>query len=82
LAAAGFAVADLGLVIEPSAPAAARRSQEESGCLLPGEVHGVRENPLVIRASTGRAPRWAGPQEGLRLPHELADPDARTSQNP
>ena len=49
-AAADFAVADLGLVIEPSALAAARRSLEESGFLLLGEVHGVRENPLVIRA--------------------------------
>jgi len=49
-AAARFAVTDLGLVIEPSALAAARRSLEESGFLLLGEVHGVRENPLVIRA--------------------------------
>jgi hypothetical protein len=50
LAAADFAVADLGLVIEPSALAVARRSLEEPGFLLLGEVHGVRENPLVIRA--------------------------------
>jgi len=49
-AAAGFAVTDLGLVIEPPALAAARRSLEESGLLLLGEVHGVRENPLVIRS--------------------------------
>ena len=49
-AAADFAVTDLGLVIEPPALAAARRSLEESGCLLLGEVHGVRENPLVIRS--------------------------------
>jgi len=41
---------ELGLVIEPSALAAARRSLEEPGFLLLGEVHGVRENPLVIRA--------------------------------
>jgi hypothetical protein len=38
------------LVIEPSALAAARRSLEESGFLLLGEVHRGRENPLVIRA--------------------------------
>lgn len=49
-AAADFAVADLSLVIEPPALAAARRSLEESGLLLLGEVHGVRENPLVIRS--------------------------------
>src|SRR6185437_12087843 len=48
--AAAFAVADLGLVIEPTALAAARRSLDESGLLLLGEVHGVRENPLLIRS--------------------------------
>jgi hypothetical protein len=69
LAAADFAVADLGRVIEPSALAAARRSQEESGCLLLGEAHGVPENPLVIRALmrafglSGLALEWP---EGLR----------------
>ena len=46
----GFSVEDLGLVIEPPALAAARRSLDESCLLLLGEVHGVRENPLVIRA--------------------------------
>jgi len=49
-AVAGFSVEDLGLVIEPPALAAARRSLDESCLLLLGEVHGVRENPLVIRA--------------------------------
>jgi hypothetical protein len=49
-AVAGFTVTDLGLVIEPAALAAARRSVDESGFLLLGEVHGVRENPLIIRA--------------------------------
>jgi hypothetical protein len=49
-AAADFAVADLTLVIEPPALAAARRSLDESGLLLLGEVHGVRENPLIARA--------------------------------
>jgi hypothetical protein len=41
-----------GLVLdtEPSALDAARRSLEESGLLLLGEVHGVQENPLIIRA--------------------------------
>lgn len=63
-AAADFAVADLSLVIEPPARAAAQRSLEESGLLLLGEVHGVRENPLVIRALmqafelTGLALEW------------------------
>jgi hypothetical protein len=36
-------------VIEPSALAPARRSLEESGFLLLGEVHGERENPMVVR---------------------------------
>lgn len=49
-AAADFAVTDLALEIKPSALAAARRSVEESGFLLLGEVHGVLENPLVIRS--------------------------------
>lgn len=47
---ADFAVTDVGLVVEPAALAAARRSLDESGLLLLGEVHGVRENPLLIRA--------------------------------
>ncbi len=47
---AGFAVEDPGLVIEPAALAAARRSLDSSGLLLLGEMHGVRENPLLIRA--------------------------------
>ena len=45
-----FAVTDLGLVVEPAALAAARRSLDSSGLLLLGEVHGVRENALLIRA--------------------------------
>jgi hypothetical protein len=49
-AVAEFVVADLGLAIEPSALAAAQRSLDESGLLLLGEMHGVRENPLLIRA--------------------------------
>jgi len=49
-AAAEFAVADLELQAEPSAAAAAQQSLDESGLLLLGEVHGVRENPLLVRA--------------------------------
>jgi len=45
-----FAVTDPGLVIEPPALATARRSLDSAGLLLLGEVHGVRENPLLIRA--------------------------------
>ena len=47
---AEFPVTDLGLLIEPEALAAARQSLGSSGLLLLGEVHGVRENPLLIRA--------------------------------
>ena len=63
-AAAEFEIGDTRLVIEPSALAAARRSLDSSGLLLLGEVHGVRENPLVIRALmlalglTGLALEW------------------------
>jgi hypothetical protein len=45
-----FVVEDLGLAAEPAALAAARRSLDSCGLLLLGEMHGVRENPLVIRA--------------------------------
>jgi erythromycin esterase-like protein len=48
-AVAEFAVTDPGLLIEPPARAAARRSLDSAGLLLLGEVHGVRENPLLIR---------------------------------
>ena len=50
-----FVVTDLDLVIEPPALAAARRSLDSSGLLLLGEVHGVRENPLLIRALMKRS---------------------------
>ena len=50
LAVAEFAVTDPGLVIEPPALAAARQSLDSAGLLLLGETHGVRENPLLIRA--------------------------------
>ena len=49
-AVAEFVVTDLDLVIEPRARAAARQSLDSSGLLLLGEAHGVRENPLLIRA--------------------------------
>ena len=49
-AATRFEITELKLMIEPSAGAAVRRSLDQSGLLLLGEVHGVRENPLIIRA--------------------------------
>ena len=49
-AVAGFVVEDLDLELGPAAVEAAQRSVEESGLLLLGEVHGVRENPLPARA--------------------------------
>jgi hypothetical protein len=49
-AVAEFAVTDLDLVIVPPALAAARQSLDSSGLLLLGEIHGVRENPLLIHA--------------------------------
>ena len=49
-AAADFVVADVDLAAEPAAAAAARRSLDDSGLLLLGEMHGARENPLLARA--------------------------------
>jgi hypothetical protein len=63
---AEFVVIDLDLVIERRALAAARRSLDSAGLLLLGEVHGVRENPLVIRTLmkafglTSLALEWPG----------------------
>lgn len=58
-------------MIEPSAGAAVRRSLDQSGLLLLGEVHGVRENPLIIRALmqafglSGLALEWPGDLMGV-----------------
>lgn len=58
-------------MIEPSAGAAARRSLDQSGLLLLGEVHGVGENPLIIRALmqafglSGLALEWPGDLAGV-----------------
>ena len=49
-AVAEFPVTGLPLTVEAAARAAAQRSLDESGLLLLGEVHGVAENPLLIRA--------------------------------
>ncbi len=82
-AAAGFEIGDTRLVIEPSALTGVRRSLESAGLLLLGEVHGVRENPLVIRALmvalglTGLALEWdeqlTGPIGGYLAGQPLAD---------
>jgi len=59
-----FEVTDLELTIEPAALSAVQRSLEDSGLLLLGEVHGVRENPLIALALmkklniTGLALEW------------------------
>lgn len=62
---AEFVVEDLGLVIEPTALAAAGRSLDSSGLLLLGEMHGVRENPCLsgrsCRLSGSPAWPWNGP---------------------
>jgi hypothetical protein len=70
-AAAGFEITELELVIEPSAGAAVRRSVDQSGLLLVGEVPGVRENPLIVRALMqafglgGLALEWPGDLTGV-----------------
>lgn len=43
-------VDELTVDVESSALEAARRSLDRSGLLLLGEVHGVRENPLLVHA--------------------------------
>jgi hypothetical protein len=52
-AVADFAVTSLDLPYEPTALAAARTSLNKAGLLLLGEVHGVAENPLLIRDLMG-----------------------------
>jgi hypothetical protein len=70
-AAARFEITELELVIEPPAGAAVRRSLDQSGLLLLGEVHGARENPLIIRALmqafglSGLALEWPGDLMGV-----------------
>ena len=56
-------------MIEPVARSAVRESLDRTGLLLLGEVHGVRENPLLIRALL-RA--FGLTSLGLEWPAELA----------
>ena len=59
-----FDITSSRLTIEPAALAAGRQSLDQSGLLLLGEVHGVRQNPLLARALmaalevTGLALEW------------------------
>src|SRR3984957_2898863 len=59
-----FDVTSYRLTIDPAALAAARQSLDQSGLLLLGEVHGVRQNPLIAAAlmvaldMTGLALEW------------------------
>ena len=59
-----FDVTSYRLTIDPTALAAARQSLDQSGLLLLGEVHGVRQNPLIAAAlmvaldMTGLALEW------------------------
>jgi hypothetical protein len=59
-----FDVTSCRLAIDSAALAAARQSLDQSGLLLVGEVHGVRQNPLIVRAlmvaldMTGLALEW------------------------
>ncbi len=70
-----FDITSYHLTIDPAALAAARQSLDQSGLLLLGEVHGVRQNPLIVRElmvaldMTGLALEWpaalAGPVSGF-----------------
>lgn len=59
-----FDVCSARLTIDAAALAAARQSLDQTGLLLLGEVHGVRQNPLLARALmealdvTGLALEW------------------------
>ena len=59
-----FDITSFRLSIDPAALAAARQSLDQSGLLLLGEVHGVRQNPLIAAAlmtaldMTGLALEW------------------------
>jgi len=59
-----FGVTAFRVNIDPAALAAARQSLDQSGLLLLGEVHGVRQNALIARAlmvaldMTGLALEW------------------------
>ena len=59
-----FDITSSRLTIDPAALAAGRQSLDQSGLLLLGEVHGVRQNPLLARALmaalevTGLALEW------------------------
>src|SRR6202034_2380945 len=59
-----FDITSYRLTIDPAALAAARQSLDQSGLLLLGEVHGVRQNPLLARCLmaaldvTGLALEW------------------------
>jgi hypothetical protein len=59
-----FDITSSRLTIDPAALAAGRQSLDQSGLLLLGEVHGVRQNPLLARAlmaaldMTGLALEW------------------------
>ena len=59
-----FDITSFYLDVHPAALAAARQSLDESGLLLLGEVHGVRQNALIARAlmvaldATGLALEW------------------------
>ena len=59
-----FDITSSRLTIDPAALAAGRQSLDQSGLLLLGEVHGVRQNPLLARTLmaafevTGLALEW------------------------
>ena len=65
-----FDVVDLAVDVEPAALHAARGSIATSGLLLVGEVHGVAQNPMVIRWLIRLLDlRWLA----LEWPTEVAD---------
>lgn len=80
-----FDVSAFQLDIEPAALTAARFSLERAGLLLLGEVHGVRQNPLLARALmvaldvTGLAMEWpadlAGAVGGFLADGQVPDHD-------
>jgi hypothetical protein len=78
-----FDISSIRLNIDPAALAAVRQSLDQSGLLLLGEVHGVRQNPLLARAlmvaldMTGLALEWpaalAAPISGFFADGQVPD---------
>jgi hypothetical protein len=79
---AEFVVADLELVAEPAAVAAAQRSLDDSGLLLLGEVHGARRIRCWPGADAGVRAEGARRWNGMRTWHRSSRPSWPPERSP